>query len=172
MKKWILAIFLIPNLTVFGQNEFGATAFYSDFNKVYSDGQTGFSTLKGGIQTEFSSDLSKVYDIKIILPLADSGKIIVPTSGIPYAIYYFEPEKVRLKADQRGVNLRDAIAFAYDKPLFARTETQIIDNHPFTNSWYFDKPDEANCKNAVFKMSIYFYNSEYYLTLEIMGKKI
>ncbi|MGB3006369.1 MAG: hypothetical protein WBC06_07680 [Chitinophagaceae bacterium] len=172
MKKQLFSIFLFFSISVSGQNEFGATAFYSDLKKIFLDAETGFSELKGDIYKDISSNKGDVFKITSLLPLADSGKIIIPASGYPYAIYYFEPDKLRLKVDQRGANLRDAVALAYNKPLFARTETEIIGNHPYSNSWYFIKPDETNKLNAVFKMSIYFLDSKYFLTLEIRGKKI
>lgn len=171
MEKCLFSVFIFVSISVSGQNEFGANAFYADLKKIYAEAQTGFPTLKGEIYKDQSSDLWDVYKITTLLPLVDSGKIIFPRNGDPYVLFFFEPDKVRLKVDQRGANLRDAIVVAFEKPLFARTETTIIGDYPHTNSWYFINSNETNKENAVFKMSIYYSVSKYFLTLEIRGKK-
>jgi hypothetical protein len=106
-----------------------------------------------------------------LLPLADSGKIVFPVSvNRPFVVYYFEPSKVRLKVDLRALNLRDAILSVFDQPLYSRTETTIINNHPFTNSWYFTDPAETRAAQAAFRMNIYFKDGKYNLAFEIRGK--
>jgi hypothetical protein len=106
------------------------------------------------------------------LPLSDSGKIVFPVSdNLPYAIFYFEPAKSRIKVDQRAMNLRDALFIVFDQPLYSRTETTLINNHPFTNSFYFINPDESRSAMADFRMNIYFNEGKYYLAFEIRGKK-
>jgi len=133
----MLILFLIFVLTkANAQNEFAATAFYKDFKRIYADGQTGFTACKGAKRKTEFDELIAEYRAKIMLPLADSGKVVVPVSGNPYVIYYFEPDKVRLKIDQLGVNLRDAVVTSFDKPLYTRAETTIMNNYPFTNTLY------------------------------------
>jgi hypothetical protein len=170
--KRILILFLLFVLTkANAQNEFAATAFYNDFKKIYADAQTGFTACKGAKRKAEFEELASEYRAKIMLPLADSGKVIVPVSGNPYVIYYFEPDKMRLKIDQLGVNLRDAVVTTFDKPLYTRAETTIINNYPFTNTLYFTEPVENPTATAVFRQCIYFSNGKYYLSFEIRGKK-
>ncbi len=153
------------------QNEFAAKAFYIDFQKIYEDAQNGFSTNKGAKKQSEFEELAPEYKVKLMLPLADSGKVVIPVNGNPYVIYYFEPDKARLKIDQMGVNLRDAIVTIFGKPLFMRTETTIINNYPFTNTLYFTTPEETRSVAAVFRQCIYFSNGKYYLSFEIRGKQ-
>ena len=171
MKRIILFFLVIAVSDTYGQNEFGAAAFYSDFKKVYADAQAGFLSYKGDQRKSEFEEIITEYKVKLLLPLADSGKIVVPVSGNPYVIYYFEPDKVRLKVDQRGTYLRDAVLTAFEKPLYARTETWIINNYPFTNALYFTDPNESRSAYAAFRMSIYYSCGKYYLSFEIRGKK-
>ena len=171
MKRIILFFLLFTVSEVYGQNEFAATAFYSDFKKIYEDAQTGFLNYKGDKRKSEFEELATEYKVKLLLPLADSGKIVFPLSANrPYVVYYFESSKVRLKVDQRSMNLRDAVLSVFDHPLYSRTETTIINNHPFTNSWYFTDPAETRSAFAEFRMNIYFENGKYNLAFEIRGK--
>jgi hypothetical protein len=172
MKRIILFFLVFIVSEIYGQNEFAATAFYTEFKKIYADAQAGFVNNKGDKRNTDFEELAIEYNIKLLLPLADSGKIVFPVSGNnPFVVYFFEPDKLRLKVDQRAVNLRDALLTVFDKPLYERTETSIINNHPFTNSWYFTNPEEIKSALAVFKMNIYFNEGKYYLSFEIRGKK-
>ena len=153
------------------QNEFAATAFYNQFRNVYEDAQTGFVNCKGPKKHSEFKELNTEYRAKMMLPLADSGKVVVPVTGTPYVIYYFEPDKVRLRIDQRGVNLRDAVITAYGKPMYSRTETILVNNYPFTNTLYYTEPEETRTSAAMFRQCIYFHEDKYYLSFEIKGKK-
>lgn len=167
----MLILFLFfQNTKAAAQNEFAATAFYKDFMLVYADSKTGFSNCKGEKRTGEFEEMAAEYTTRIMLPLADSGKLVIPVNGNPYVIYYFEPDKSRLKVDQQGANLRDAMLIALDRPLYSRTETSIINNHPFTNTFFFTKSDDNISANALFRQSIYFKNGLYYLSFEILGK--
>lgn len=157
-------------MKAYGQNEFAAAAFYSDFRKVYADAQSGFVNYKGDKGVSEYEELQSEYKVKLILPLADSGKIVFPNSGSPYVVYYFEPSKVRLKVDQRALNLQEAILNAFGQPLYSRTETSIINNRPLSNTWLFTSPDETKQSAAAFRVSIYFYQGKYCLSFEIRGK--
>lgn len=170
--KRILILFLLFVLTkANAQNEFAATAFYNDFKKIYADGQTGFMACKGAKRKSEFEELNGEYRAKIMLPLADSGKVVVPVSGNPYVIYYFEPDKMRLKIDQLALNLRDAVVTAFEKPLYTRTETTIINNYPFTNTLYYTEPVENVTATAILRQCIYFNDGKYYLSFEIRGRK-
>ena len=148
------------------QNEFAATAFYNEFRKIYTDAQEGFSACKGMPRKTGYEAIQSEYRVKCHLPLTDSGKIIVPVNGKPYAMFYFEPDKLRLKVDQRSVNLREAIVIAFGEPLFARTETILVNNHPFSSTLYFTNPDDDRVAHALFRQCVYYDNGKYYLTLE------
>jgi hypothetical protein len=167
MKGFLFLIILTVTLKAIGQNEFAATAFYKEFMKVYSDARNGFSENKGSERASAFPELTKEYDIKILLPLADSGKIVESAKGTAYAIYYFEPDKVRLKVDQRGAHLRDAVQVALNLPLYAFTETTLVDNKPLTNTWYFTDPLENRKTAAAFSMGIFYNRGLYHLTLQI-----
>lgn len=149
------------------QNEFAATAFYEDFKKIYSDAQTGFINCKGEKRKSGFEELASEYQVKMMLPLADSGKLVIPATGKPFVIYYFEPDKLRLKTDQRSLNLREAIFSAFDKPLYTRTETTLVSDRPFSNILYYTDPGEKAV--AIFRQCIYFFSGKYYLSLEIRG---
>jgi len=171
MKGLLFIVFLASAARAFGQNEFAATAFYNEFKKIYADATNGFIENKGSERVSEFPELTKEYKAKLMLPLADSGKIVETMKGSSYAIYYFEPDKVRLKVDQRGAHLRDAILIAVNQPLYARTETITIDNKPLSNTWYFTDPGETRSAAAAFKLSIYFKDGKYFLSFEIRGKK-
>lgn len=171
MKGLLLLFFLSGIVKVFGQNEFAATAFYNEFKKIYADATNGFIENKGSERRSEFPELTKEYKVKKLLPLADSGKIVETMKGDSYVIYYFEPDKVRLKVDQRGAHLRDAILIAINQPLYARSETVMIENKPLSNTWYFTDPEETRTAAAAFKLSIYFKAGKYFLSLEIRGKK-
>ena len=122
MKKLVILFFSFFAVKAFGQNEFAASTFYEDLRKIYTDAKFGFATYKGAKRISGFEELATEYNVELLLPLADSGKIVVPVTGNPYAVYYFEPEKVRLKVDQRAVNLREAVLTAYAEPLYSITE--------------------------------------------------
>jgi hypothetical protein len=171
VKFTITILFLILFSKLYCQNEFAATAFYNEFKIIYADAAKGFIENKGSYRESEFPGLTKEYNVKMMLPLADSGKIVETMKGDSYVIYYFEPDKVRLKVDQRGANLRDAIQIAINLPLYARSETVLVDNRPLTNTWYFTEPGETRSAAAAFKLSIYFKDGKYFLSLEIRGKK-
>lgn len=166
----LILFLLFVNTRANAQNEFAATAFYNDIILVFEDAQTGFTFCKGAKRYSEFEELAAEYQTKLMLPLADSGKIFFPVNGNPFVVYYFEPDKSRLTIDLRGVNLRDAIMIALNKPLVSTTETTIINNHPFTNTLFFRELDERIPSNAIFRQRIYFKNGLYYLSIEIPGK--
>jgi hypothetical protein len=171
MKAWITIASMLFITAVHSQNEFAATAFYNEFKKIYADAQNGFILNKGVKKNAQYAELADEFKIKINLMLADSGKVVVPKNGNrPYALYYFEPAKSRLKVDQRGLNLREAIGTAYAKQLFARTETKVIDEKVYADTYFYDKEDITDKKAALFRISIFPNDTKYYLTLEIRGQ--
>lgn len=171
MKRIIILFQLFAFSALHAQNEFAAAAFYSEFNKIYSDAQAGFINCRGSSCKTGFEDLQQEYRLKCQLPLADSGKIVIPHTNTPYAVFYFEPDKLRLKVDQRSVNLRDAIVTAFDKPLYARTETFLVKDNPFTKTLFFTKPDQELHKDAILVMNIYYNSGKYFLSLEVRGTK-
>src|SRR5258705_5040367 len=173
MKRIILFFLLFTVSEVYGQNEFAATAFYTDFKKIYDDAQAGFVNYKGDKRKSEFEALVTEYKVKLLLPFADSGKIVFPVSANrPYVVYYFEASRSRLRVDQRSADLRDAVLSVFDQPLYSRTETTMINNHPYTNSLYFTDPAETRSAMAVFRMNIYFNEGKYYLAFEIRGKNL
>lgn len=170
MKKLIFLIFGFFTMKAYCQNEFAATAFYDDFKKIYSDAQSGFPGYKGDKKNSEFEELQTEYKVKLILPLADSGKIVFPNTGNPYVVYYFEPSKVRLKIDQRALSLQEAVLGVFSQAFYSRTETVIVNNHPLTNTYFFTSMEETRQSAALFRVSIYFNNGKYFLSFEIRGK--
>jgi hypothetical protein len=171
MKNWLSIAVLLLCHAADAQNEFAATAFYNEFNKIYIDAQDAFLENKGSVKKSLFEELAVEYRVKLLLPLADSGKIVFPVNGArPYVVYFFEPSKSRIKIDQRGLNLREAILTAFKNPLFTRTETLIQENKAYSSTYYFTMADEENKKMALFKSSIYPQDGLYYLSFEIRGK--
>jgi len=171
MKKLLAVICLLGPVAANAQSEFASASFYQDFKKIYTDGQTGFTAYKGAPLKSEYPELQTEYKVKPSLPPADSGKLVFPVNGHPYAVYYFEPFKNRIKTDQKALGLREAIITAYEQPLYVRTETKMVDNKAFTNSYFFSGPDDNKVSQALFRTSIYYKDDKYYLLLEIKGKK-
>lgn len=170
MKRTFTFLFILISSVSFGQDEFAATAFYSDFKKIYADAQAGFINYKGEKRQSEFEELNDEYNVKFLLPLADSGKIVFPNTANPYVVYYFEPGKNRLKVDQRAVSLREAVVTAYNAPLYSKSETVMINDRPLSNTWLFTTAEETKNAAALFRISIYFTDNRYYLSFEIRGK--
>ncbi len=162
---------LLISFSANSQDEFASTAFYLDFKKIYADAQTGFIQYRGDKKKSDFDEIVTEYQLKFMLPLADSGKIVFPQTGNPYAVYYFEPNKNRLKVDQRAMSLRDAIVTACDKPLYLKSESVMINDRPYTNTWLFFNPNETTNSAAAFRLTIYFEDKIYRLLLEIRAVK-
>jgi hypothetical protein len=170
MKRLLFCTLFSWGFTVMAQNEFAAVAFYNDFKAITLDAKSGFAATKGKDRQAIYPELAKEYEVTVMLPLADSGKIVMTNKGKCYAIYYFEPEKVRIKADQQGTKLIDAIYLAHQIPLYARTETTLHDNVPLTNTWIFDSENENTYSRAKYQLSIYKQEGRFYLSLQVNGQ--
>jgi hypothetical protein len=171
MKKWLTIACICLITGAKAQNEFAATAFYNEFKKISADAQKGFTLNKGAKKKAQFEELAEEFKAKLNLMLADSGEVIIPKNGNPpYAVYYFEPAKSRLKIDQRGVNLRDAIVTAFAKPLVARTESRLINEKVYSDTYIYEKETDTDKKVALFRISIFPNGNKYNLTLEIRGK--
>lgn len=170
MKSLLAVVMLLCFYAVKAQNEFAVTAFYNDFKKIYTDAQAGFESLRGTERKGEYPELQTEYNVKLVLTGADSGKLVFPAQGVPYAVYYFPSYKNRLKTDQESLNLREAMITAYGQVLYVRTETIIVNNRPFSNTWFFGDPNETATSKALFRTNIYYKDEKYYLVLEIRGK--
>ena len=78
MKFFTLLVFFSMAHTCLAQNEFAAAAFYKDFQKIYADAQQGFIQYKGVKKKSELPELTDEFKVKILLPLADSGKLVFP----------------------------------------------------------------------------------------------
>lgn len=107
----------------------------------------------------------------MLLPLADSGKLVFSEVSRPYVIFYFETSKSRLKTDQKGTELKDAITIAMDRPVCSHTETVLVEDDPVSNTWFFDGNAELSKTEAICLISVYRIKNLYYLTLQINGNK-
>ena len=170
MKKWLIILLVLSMTRTYGQNEFASTSFNDDFRKIYADAQAGFIQFKGARIKKQLTEFAEQYDVKLLFPLADSGRIFIPYGANPFAVYYFEPEKRKEKIDKLAANLMQAVFTAFGKSLYLRTETSAIEDHFQSNSYYFVNSNETQSTLAVFKSSIYYFNKRYYLSFEIRGK--
>jgi hypothetical protein len=170
MKKLLFFLLAFTAINAYGQNEFAATSFYNTFKKIREDGEKGFATYKGARLKSQFEDLNDEFKAKLLLPLADSGKVVVPVSGNPYAVYFFEPEKKKDKIDERAANLRDAVVTAYGKQLFSRTISTTVKKIIYSDTYLYSDPNEARTQFALFRINVFPGDNKYYLVLEIRGK--
>lgn len=167
MRNLTLVFLIMLALKGTAQNEFAATVFYNDFKKIQMAAADGFSEFKGSKVPGMNNGIIDKYRIKLLLPLADSGWIIIPTTGAPYVEYFFQTSRTKQEIDQRAVNLREALLTAYGKPLFTRTETYTLNDHIFSNTYFYKN---LNDSAAIFRSSIYQEDKrKYFLTLKIVG---
>jgi hypothetical protein len=159
-------------MDAFSQNEFAAAAFYTDFKKIHSDAQSGFIENKGVKKFQERGIGNDEFAVKLMLPLADSGKIIFPVNGNPFVEYFFQSSKKKEEVDQRAVNLREALLTIVGKPLYTRTETVSFKKMSFSTTYFFDDPATTRPELAVFSSHIKQHNGRYILSFRIMGKKI
>lgn len=169
MKPLFLLIGLVMASPVLAQNEFAAQSFYNIFRKIKADADSGFKEYKGEPVKSQYPGLQEAYRVKLMIPLADSGRIMVPSNRTPYAVYYFEAEKKKDRIDQRAVHLRDALLTAWGKPLYARTTTSKVEDKIFSDTYLFDNPDEVRVSQALFRINVYYAEKQYRLLMEIRG---
>ena len=172
MRK--LAIFFLGFIVTdaSGQNEFAASAFYTDFKKIHADAQAGFPQYKGSKKWQERGAGTDEFTVKLMLPLADSGKIVFPVNGNPYAEYFFQSSKKKQETDERAVNLREALLTIVGKQLFTRTETLTLRKIIYSTTYYFNDQETTRPELAVFSSHIRQLNGRYILSFRIMGKKI
>lgn len=166
--KWLVVItILFASATLYAQDEFASNGFYSAVKKIQTERQNGFEQLKGRpLQSDYP-ELKKEYRAKVLLPLADSGRIIEPVEGQPYAIYFFEPEKKRDKIETRAASLRDGLVKSQDSPLYSRTTSTTRGKEVFTDTYFFTDPEETHVSKALFRISVYMQDKKYHLAAEI-----
>lgn len=167
MKPLLPVLLFLASGTLRAQSEFASRGFYEDFRKIWSDARLGFTQERGILRD--STETMAVYRPRHLPALADSGVIVIPAKGHPYAEYFFEPAKNRLKTDQRGTDLRDAIVMAMGQPLYCRTETFMVEERPHTHTWIFADPAELRPSVAPFRISIYYNEGLYCLSLIVRG---
>lgn len=171
MKKSFTLFFILISLNSLGQNEFAASSFYNAIKKLQEDGKNGFTAYKGvKLKSEFE-EMNDEFKVTILLPLADSGKIIIPETGNPYALYYFETEKKKKNVDERSLNLREAIVTAYDQPLYAKTITTTVNDKIFSDTYLYTGQNETHTSTALMQINVFHKNDKYYLTLRILGRR-
>jgi hypothetical protein len=169
MKTGILLLLLFAGMFAHAQDEFASTTFYNAIKKVRADSQTGFEQLKGNIlQTPFA-DIRKEYRVKFMLPLADSGKIVIPAAGSPFAVYFFEAEKKKENINERAVSLREAIVASHGEPLYTRTISTTVKEEIHSDTYFYTDPEETHTSKALFRTTIYKQKKRYHLSFEIRG---
>jgi hypothetical protein len=170
MKITLSLLFLFLAFYADCQDEFGSSTFYNAVRKVQAEGLNGFEQLKGNVLRTPYPELRKEYRVKTMLPLADSGKIVVPAEGVPFALYYFEPEKKMETINERATSLRDALVKAYGNPLYTKTITTTTGKKVHSDTYYFSDPGESHTSKALFRTTIYSQGRRYFLSFEIRGK--
>ncbi|MFZ1260928.1 MAG: hypothetical protein WAQ93_10635, partial [Chitinophagaceae bacterium] len=70
MKRMLILFLLFVLTRANAQNEFAATAFYTDFKKIFADAQAGFTDCKGIKRKSDFEELATEYYAKLMLPLA------------------------------------------------------------------------------------------------------
>lgn len=170
MIRVLLFSFVFNIVTAYGQNEFAASSFYTTFKKIQEDGEKGFAQFKGPQLKSQFSEIKVEYKIKLLLPLADSGKIVVPAAGNPYAVYFFEPEKRKENIDERAVHLREAILTAHANPLYAKTVSTTLDRWIHSDTYFYAETNQNHTSLALYRISVFYQDGKYHLLLEIKGK--
>ena len=166
----LLVCAAIISLNSFGQNEFAASVFYKEFQKIYNDAQSGFKEYRGAKRKVAMEELVDEFRIKKLLPLADSGKIVFPLNGRPYAEFYFQPGKSKAEINDRALNLREAVLTAFGKPLYSRSETIVNKKSTLNHSWFYTEPEHSDTRSAIFKSTISGSGRNYALSFRIFGK--
>lgn len=151
-------------------NEFANESFYVAFRKIVTDGQNGFAQYKGAKQPNELAGLIDIYKVKIILPGADSGEIVFPIIGAPYAEYYFKPGKTKALADQRIANLKTATEMAISKSLYEKKEEAAIKDFVDYKTYYFTSANTGLTILADFESGIYEEKGVYKINFKINGR--
>lgn len=170
MKRFLAILFFAFPVYVVAQNEFAAISFYNTLKKIKDDGEKGFPLCKGQKLKSPYEDLEDAYNAKLMLPLADSGKVVFPVSGPIYVVYFFEPEKKLAGIEKRASNLREAVATATGGLLYSKTTTTKIDDYINSNTYIYSAENETDTRKALYRISIYRVKKRYHLSLEIRGK--
>ncbi len=171
MKKGFIFFFILMSMNSFCQNEFAAASFYDALKKLQQDGVNGFSTYKGvQLKSEFE-EINDEFRAKLLLPLADSGKIVIPENGNPYALYFFEAEKKKEQADARALNLLEALVTAHSKPLYAKTITTTVKDKIYSDTYLYSDEHETHASKALMQVNVFHKKDKYHLTLKILGEK-
>ena len=165
----ILAVFALQHASA--QNEFAANGFYTSVRKLLEDGDSAFQLNRGSKRIANFPELADEYNLKTLFPVADSGKIVIPKTGSPFAVLYFDPSSKREKIEARATHLREALITAFGKPFTIKTITSQVNNHLFSDTYYFEDANTTNTASAIFRTSVYFQAGEYFISLEIRGRK-
>ena len=64
MKRIFILFLVIISMEANSQNEFAATSFYNEFNKIYADAQEGFVKNKGTKRISEYEELADEYKAK------------------------------------------------------------------------------------------------------------
>lgn len=167
MRVIFILIFLSLLNEVKAQNEFAAKAFYSDFNKIYADAMTGFREYRGVRRKNRPQE----FETKLMLPLADSGRIVHALTDEPYAEFFFEPSRKKSDADKRSLNLREALVNAIGKPIYTRTESSTFKNITHSTTYFYTDSSHVDANKVAFVSRIYPQNNKYQMCFRIVGKK-
>lgn len=171
MRTVIVLTSLLAFTGLNGQNEFAANAFYNEFRKMEEDARSGFTRYKGEKISQDRDTSQGEFRVKLLLPLADSGRIVFPGTGAPYVEYFFQPVKYPEEINRVAANLKEAIVTAYGKPLFVRSETVQPGKGLYNVSWFFTDPGEKSTAAAEFRTSIFYRDKLYFLAFRIYGKR-
>jgi hypothetical protein len=171
MHRLLPVIFLFAFFDAYSQNEFAAQGFYADFRKIYADASAGFAQYKGRLIKPSKGGSAAEFNIKLLLPLSESGKIVESVSGNPYAEFNFAPGKQRKEAERRLQNLKAAVVTAVGKPLYTYASTMNTDGFFHSVTYYFTEPNITDPARAIFISFLYGSgNGLYNLSFRIYGR--
>jgi hypothetical protein len=105
----------------------------------------------------------------MLLPGADSGMLVFPFLGGPYAEYYFKPVKTKEQAGQKIANLKSAVETAIGKKLYEKTENSTLKNFITYKTYFFTSPTTEMTLLADFESSVYEENGMYKVSFQLKG---
>lgn len=169
MKKCSLfLIAVIIACTASAQSEFANEKFYAAVKKIYADGQNGFTQYKGDKLRSLGS-LITFYKTGLLLPGADSGKIIVSVIGNPDVSYDFKPVKTYEQAAQKIKYLAEALRTASGKTLYEQQRENRVKDFTFYKTLLYTKASPGAYDDADFELYTTLDKGVYIINLKIKG---
>jgi hypothetical protein len=151
------------------QNPFANTNFYNSIKEIYGDGEKGFPATKGAYRNEAFSFYFE-YNVKTLLPGADSGKLSMPqVIGYPFATYYFTAGKTFSAAKATEARLKAALRTAWGSPLIEIEKKDTIMPAVYYKTFFYKTSDAVKNLEFIFDTYLVAEKGTYKLALNING---